>query len=337
MKRTLTAVMALVAATTLWFGLTPHSQAQTKKPAKLMLIRYNEAADAESGEKAIRAGLTSAGLVDGTDYILTVSSAQNDMPTLINLVDKAVNDKADILIPLQSQSLQPAVQRAPKTPIVFHLVSDPILLGVAKSDTDHLPMVTGAYIKTQPSEFEAVVAQIKFLIPGVTQIGTLYVPGEVISNEQKDLLIEMAAKYKIKVNAVPVDTVSDITNAVQALVSQQPSAIVMIEGSIPNGAFSAVAAQATRSRIPIFGFTAYQAKNGAVFCVVPDVGRGGKAAGEMVSRILKGESPANIPLYRMPSGLKLINSTAARRIGMENISTDTIKGAADVVPGSFAP
>lgn len=332
MKRILAAAMALVVAATMWLGVTSHSQAQVKKPAKLMLIRYNEAADAESGEKAIRAGLTSAGLVDGVDYNLKITSAQNDMPTLMNLVDLAVTEKVDVLIPLQSQSLQPAVQRAPKTPIVFHLVSDPVLLGVAKSDTDHLPMVTGAYIKTQPEEFEAIVAQIKFLVSGAKKIGTLYVPGEVISNEQKDLLTEMAAKYKMTVNAVPVDTVSDITNAVQALVSQSPDAIVMIEGSIPNGAFSAVSAQATRSRIPIFGFTAYQAKNGAVYCIVPDVGRGGKAAGEMVARILKGESPATIPLYRMPSGLKLINTTAARRIGMDNISMDTIKGATDVVP-----
>lgn len=337
MKRTLTAVTAVVVAATIWLGLALVSHAQAKKPARLMLIGYNEAADSESGEKAIRAGLTSAGLVDGVDYNLAVASAQNDMPTLINLVDKAVGDKVDVLIPLQSQSLQPAVQRAPKIPIVFHLVSDPILLGVAKSDTEHLPMVTGAYIKTQPSEFEAIVAQIKFLISGAKKIGTLYVPGEVISNEQKDLLTEQAAKYKMEVTAVPVDTVSDITNAVQALVSQNPAAIVMIEGSIPNGAFAAVVAQANRARIPIFGFTAYQAKNGAVYCLVPDVGRGGKAAGEMVAQILKGVSPASIPLYRMPSGLKLINSTAARRLGIETISTETIKGAADVVPGSFSP
>lgn len=327
-------MMAMAVAVLVWMGVT----AQIKKPAKLVLIRYNEAADADSGEKAIRAGLKNSGMIDGTDYTLKVFSAQNDMSTLINLVDAAVTDKADIIIPLQSQSLQPAVQRAPKTPIVFHLVSDPFLLGVAKTDTDHLPMVTGAYIKTQPEEFEAVVAQVKFLVSGAKKIGTLYVPGEVISNEQKNLLIETAKKFKVQVNAVPVDTVSDLTNAVQALVSQNPDAIVMIEGSIPNGSFAAVVSQATRARIPIFGFTAYQARNGAVYCLVPDAGRGGRAAGEMIARIMKGDSPASIPLYRMPSGLKLINSAAARRIGLDSISADTIKGAQDVVaPGSLAP
>lgn len=331
MKRTLATVMVVVAAALMWLGLVLQSHAQAKKPAKLMLIRYNEAADSESGEKAIRVGLTSAGLVEGQDFTMKVTSAQNDMPTLINLVDMAVTEKVDILIPLQSQSLQPAVQRAPKIPIVFHLVSDPVLLGVAKSDTDHLPMVTGAYIKTQPEEFDTVIEQIKSLIPGAKKIATLYVPGEVISNEQKDLLIARAQKYQIKVNAVPVDTVSDLTNAVQAVTSQNPDAIVMIEGSIPNGAFAAVVAATTRSHTPIFGFTAYQAKTGAVFCVVPDVGRGGKAVGNMVSRILKGESPAGIPLYRMPSGIKLINSAQARRIGLD-ISADTVKGATDVMP-----
>lgn len=313
-------------------GTVP-AQAQAKKPAKLVLIRYNEAADADSGEVAIKIGLAKQGLKEGVDYEMKVTSAQNDLPTLVNLVDAAVNDKADILIPLQSMTLQPTVQRSKGIPVVFHLVSDPILLGIANSDTDHKEGVTGAYIQTQPAEFDMLLGQIKQSIYGAKKIATLYVPAEIISGSQKDLLVRRAKQLGMDVNAVPVDTISDLTNAVQAMLAGKPDAIVMVEGSVPNGAFAAISAAARRAKVPIFGFTQHQAKGGAVFCIVPDVGSGGEAVGERIKKILDGESPDTLPLYRMPSGLKLVNSAEAQALGLD-ISPETIPNATEIVPGN---
>jgi hypothetical protein len=63
-------------------SLTTAALAQSHKKFRLELIRFNEAADAEVGENAIRAGLAAAGLVEKpanipflpiTDYILIVN------------------------------------------------------------------------------------------------------------------------------------------------------------------------------------------------------------------------------------------------------------------------
>mgnify|MGYP001793696984 CR=1 FL=1 len=154
MTRKCFALILAVAFVTPFLG-TVSSLAQGEgDPVKLVLIRFNEAADADSGELAIKAGLIKAGMDEGADYEMKVTSAQNDLPTLVNIVDAAVADDVDILVPLQSMTLQPTVQRAKNKPVVFHLVSDPILLNVAKSDKVHMPNLTGAYIKTQPAEFE---------------------------------------------------------------------------------------------------------------------------------------------------------------------------------------
>jgi putative ABC transport system substrate-binding protein len=312
-------------------GLT----AQANKPAKLFLVKFNEAADSESGENAIRVGLKQSGLVENLDYTLKVTSAQGDMPTLISLVDSAVADNVDILIPLQSVSLQATVERAKGKPVVFHLVSDPILLGVATSDTDHLPNVTGAYIKLDPMEIQLLLNQLTTTLPDVKTIGTLYVPGEVISNRHRELLEEGAKKAGLQVKAVPVDTVNDLGNAVQSLISANVGAIVMVDGSIPNGLAEAVLAASNKAKIPVFGFTAALARKGAVFCIVPDVGAGGRAAGKMVADILKGRSPKDIPFYLMPSGNKLVNPAAAKKFGLD-LTASTVKGATEVVaPGTM--
>jgi ABC-type uncharacterized transport system substrate-binding protein len=309
--------------------------AQANKPAKLFLVKFNEAADSESGENAIRVGLKQSGMIENVDYVLKVTSAQGDMPTLISLVDPAVADNVDVLIPLQSVSLQATVQRAKGKPVVFHLVSDPILLGVAKSDTDHLPNVTGAYIKLDPMEIKLLLNQLTTTLPNVKTIGTLYVPGEAISNRHRERREEGAKKQGLEVKAVPVDTVNDLGNAVQSLISANVGAIVMVDGSIPNGLAEAVLAASNKAKIPVFGFTAPLAKKGAVFCIVPDVGAGGRAAGKMVAEILKGKSPADIPLYQMPSGNKLVNPGAARKFGLD-LSSSTVSGATEVVmPGAM--
>jgi len=317
MKKLLVWLLAAASFGTVLSAPQAEAQDDFQRPVKLVLIRFNEAADADSGELAIKAGLIKAGMQEGADYVMKVTSAQNDLPTLVSIVDAAVADNVDILVPLQSVTLQPTVERSKDKPVVFHLVSDPILLNVAKSDEKHLPNVTGAYIKTQPAEFEQLLGEIKTLVPGAKNIACLYVEGEIISRSQKALLDKTAKKMGMTLKAVPVNTISDLSTAIQAALSPKPDAIVMIEGSIPNGAFGAVTAAAQRAKVPIFGFTAYQINNGAVLCIVPDVGKGGEAVGDMIKKIVSGTSPAEIPLYRMPSGLKLINSGAARRIGME--------------------
>lgn len=305
-------------------------QAQQKKMPKLFLVAFNEAADKESGESAVRAGLKKAGLIENQDYELKIASAQGDIPTLIQLVDQAVASGTDVLIPLQSVSLQATVERSKGKPVVFHLVSDPVLLGVASTDTDHLPNVTGSYSKIEPKEIKEMLAQIKTSVKGTKKIGTLFVPGEVISMAHKEALLMQCQEMGLELKAVPVDTVSDLTNSVQALLGSGVQAIVMVDGSITNGLASAVLKASNNARIPVFGFTSLLAKQGAVYCIVPDVGAGGREAGMMVAKILKGASPKSIPFYRMPSGYKLVNSAAAKRFGLD-LSPDTIKGATEVV------
>jgi len=314
-------------------GLVSFAQAQQKKIPKLFLVAFNEAADKESGENAVRAGLKKSGMIENQDYRLQVASAQGDIPTLIQLVDKAVSAGVDVLIPLQSVSLQATVERSKGKPVVFHLVTDPILLGVATTDSDHLPNVTGSYSKIEPKEIKEMLTQIKTSVKGTKKIGTIYVQGETISEAHKEALLLQCQEMGLELKAVPVNTISDLTNSVQALVGSGVQAIVMVDGSITNGSASAILSAANNARIPVFGFTSLLAKQGAVYCIVPDVGRGGQEAGIMVSKILKGANPKDMPFYRMPSGFKLVNSRSAKFLGL-NISTETIKGSNDVVlPG----
>jgi hypothetical protein len=76
----------------------------------------------EWAEDAIRVGLLEADLEAGRDYELKISSAQGDLATLPSLIDAAVDAKAKVIVTLQDETLQAAVQRAKSVPIVFNLL-----------------------------------------------------------------------------------------------------------------------------------------------------------------------------------------------------------------------
>ena len=75
-------------------------------------------------------------------------------------------------------------------PIVFTYVSSPHAAGAGKSDTDHLPNVTGVYMAPA---YDDMIALIRRVLPSVKSLGTLFVPAEVNSVFNRNLL-EAACK-----------------------------------------------------------------------------------------------------------------------------------------------
>jgi ABC-type uncharacterized transport system substrate-binding protein len=104
-------------------GTTAKTAAQRSPPAKrwrVDVLEYVKMAEVEDAERGIHAGLEAAGLVADRDYTIRLRSAQGDMPTLNTLVDAAVSEGTDLLMPLSTPALQAAVYRARDVPIVFH-------------------------------------------------------------------------------------------------------------------------------------------------------------------------------------------------------------------------
>src|SRR4029077_4908049 len=114
-----------------------------KKKWRLYLIQYNDVLDVKESEHGVREGLRSAGLEEGRDFSAKVLNAQGDMSTVSALIDAAVTGGADMLITFSTPTLQAAIQRGQSLPIVYTYVANGLVAGAGRSETDHLPNVTG--------------------------------------------------------------------------------------------------------------------------------------------------------------------------------------------------
>jgi ABC-type uncharacterized transport system substrate-binding protein len=283
------------------------------KTWKIDVLEYINVLDVEEGEKGIEAGLREAGLVVGRDYALRVRNAQGDMPTLSALVDAAVTEGTDLVMTLSTPTLQAALQRARDVPIVFTFVASAVAAGAGRSNEDHVPNVTG--VPTM-SAYEELIATVQECLPAAHRIGTLFVPAEVNSVYNKDQLTAVARAHGIEVAAVAANTSSEISDAALALSNQPIDAVVQVAGNLTSAAFASITQAARRARLPLFGSLSSNIHDGAAVVVARDYFDGGREAGLMAARIMRGENPARIPFQPLRTTKTLVNAEAARALGL---------------------
>ena len=293
------------------------------------LIQYNQVQDVEESEEGVLAGFKESGLIEGRDYVLTTRNAQGDMATVSALIDAAVSDRADLLVTFSTPTLQAAVQRARRLPIVFTYVTSPHIAGAGSSDTDHLPNVTGVYMLPA---YDEMIAIIRRVVPSVKSIGTLFVPAEVNSVFSRDLLAAAARKAGLTLIDMAANTSSDVPDASLALAARGPDVICQIPGNLTAAAFPTIQQAAARARLPIFAFQSAQAHGGAVVAVARDYRDAGRQSALLAVRVMRGERPAALPFQTVSRTRLIVNPSAARRIGL-TLPPDLVSQADEVFGG----
>lgn len=301
--------------------------APTKK-WKLRLLAYVNSVETEESEQGLLAGLKDAGLLPDRDFEWKVSNAQGDIATLQSLVDSAIGDQADMLLTISTQTLQTAALRSKTTPVVFTMVANPFSAKVATSETDHLLHVTGAY---GAQDSEGMMPILKQVLPNAKRFGTMYSPSEVNSVSNHEVLEAAIKKSGVPLVSSGVSTPAEVPDATRSLCSQEIDAIVLTNSNLAISSFPSIALPAKRSKVPIFGFAGSMSKPGAVVVLARDYFDMGHSAGGLAARVIRGESPAKIPLSAMKKNRLLINLEAARECGV-TIPPDLVK-AAEVVIG----
>jgi len=295
----------------------------------LDLLEYVQVLDVEEAERGIREGLAEAGLVEGRDHELRVRNAHGDMPTLNTLVDTALSSGADLLLTLSTPTLQATLRRAGNVPVVFTFVADAIAAGAGRSNEDHLPNVTGV---PTVAAHDAMIDLVREVLPRARRIGTLFAPAEVNSVVNKDLMVKAAARHNFEVVALPVNTSTDIPDVTLSLLAEHIDLICQGGSNLTASAFASITRPATRVRVPVFGYLTSDFGNGAVVVLARDYYDGGREAGSMAARIIRGERPAAIPFKPLTATQLLVNLEVARQIGV-TIPPPLVARAARVIGG----
>jgi ABC-type uncharacterized transport system substrate-binding protein len=302
-------------------------QPGAKRVWEIFLFSYVESPNEEEARRGVAEGLRAGGLTEGRDFKITTHNAQGDMATLNGLADAAVSSSADMVCTLSTPALQAAVRRVRDRPVVFGLVANPIIAGAGKSNTDHLPNFTGAYVI---APFDEMMPVIRECVPKARRVGTLFVPAEVNSVFYKDLFVTSARKAGFEVETMGVNTTAEVPDAAAALCGRGIDVLCQISDNLSSSSFPTIALAAQKAHVPLFAFASAQARQGAAVVLARDYAQAGRDSGLLAAQVLQGRDPARIPFQATEKTRFLINLKAADGFAVQ-IPENLLKRADEVI------
>jgi putative ABC transport system permease protein len=267
----------------------------------------------KSGQKKVKIGLiiasdaeiltvTRDGLIDelkklgyenGKNIEIIEQNANGDIPTVSSIVDNFINQKVDIYIPISTASTQAAVKKIKDKPVIFATVANPFIIGVGKSNTDHPANVTGIYGSAPIKE---MLGMARMIFPGNFNVGCMWnaaFPNSVFNSD----LLQNAVKEQsgVKLTASTIASTQEVYQTAQALAGKGIDAFFLVPDLHVFASFESIVKASKSKKIPIFTGDVEKLASGALLTYGYEYYSSGVQAANIIDRIIKGESVANIP------------------------------------------
>jgi len=274
--------------------------------------------------------LKKLGYTNGKDIEILEQNANGDIPTVNTIVDNFINQKVDIFVAISTASTQAAVKKVKDKPVIFATVANPFIIGVGKSDTDHPANVSGIY-GTAP--IKEMLAMAKEIMPGKITLGAMWNAAFPNSVYNIDMLQKFCDEQAdITLSKTTIASTQEVYQAAQALVGKGINAFFLVPDLHVFSSFKSIVKASTSKKIPTFASDVEMLPSGALLTYGYEYFNSGTQAADMIDRVIKGESLANIPYEKYKTVRLGVNMDVAKEYNI-NIPQHIIDEAQFIYEG----
>jgi putative ABC transport system substrate-binding protein len=291
------------------------AQSDTASP-RIGLLSPGTAENAGPMLTGLRQGLREHGYVEGTNLAIESRFANDQFDRLPDLARELIALPVDVLVTFVTQASIAARDNTKTIPIVMVGVSDPVASGLVSS----LPRPGGNVTGTSGMFSEAAgkrLQLLKELIPGLQRVAVLWNPANRVFQMQMIQETEAAARpLGIHLRMFEARDSESIERAFAAISKERVSGLNVLPDPTLAGHGSRIAALAAKARLPSVSGNSVYAEAGGLMTFGPSFPEMARSAGGYVAKILKGASPAQLPVERPTKFELVINMKTAKQIGM---------------------
>ncbi len=313
--------IAVISLSYYYFG-SEKEEVHQGKVYKIAIVQFAENGLLDVTRLAALEEIKQLGYIDGRNAKIVYRNAHGDIPTVNQILDEIESGDYDVLIAISTPVTQAAINKLKSTPIIFATVANPFIIGAGKSDTDHLPNVTGVYGWV---EADSLLKLAKTFVPNLKKAGLIYDPGQSNSVFNYEMMLKAVAKEgKVKLQAMTVNSSAEVQQAAQTVAEKDIQAFLLTPDNIVYSAFDAIAKISLYKKIPSFLSDVDRLKDGAFATYGYDYAASGIQAAHIMKRIFNGEKPKDIPFEKYTYVIKGINLQTAKAMNIK-IDAQTIK------------
>jgi putative ABC transport system substrate-binding protein len=291
--------------------------AEAQQQAKVFKIGWLSAgpSTAISSAEFVKRELRALGYIEGTNIVFEYRHADNKVDRLSALADELVRLRVDLLV-TGATSAATALKNATRTiPIVFFIAGDPVEAGLVDSLPRPGGNITG-FTNVVPVLAGKRLELLKETVITLTKAALLWDPrlrGSEQSWEESQLV---GRQLGLRLYSMEVSTAEKFDSAFEDAVKGGSKGLAAASSSLFNTHQKRIAALTLRHKLPaIFDRGAF-VESGGLMSYSADPTESYKRAAIFMDKILKGATPADLPVEQPTKFELAINLKTAKALGL---------------------
>lgn len=294
-----------------------------KGTVRIGILQFNDISSAFV--EIMKNELQSNGFDFEENTVLIEKTANGDLSKLHGLVSEVLDAGVDILVPFSTPAAQAVVIQAPETvPVVFSIVTDPVSAGIL----DQRPHVTGL---SNATDMNAFIDFTKRVWLDLSIAGSIYNSQESNSVVAQQQLADLFPFHGIGFVHSAVTAADEISAAYQEVVAANAQVIMISNDNTMTSATADLVELALKDTIPVLGTDYANAQHGALAAISVDYDLIAWQTGDMVSAVIRGVDPDDMPVRYFPTTVIAVNTQTAASMGYQ-FDPEVLKEATYIYP-----
>lgn len=263
----------------------------------------------------LQSGLRELGYVEGENLVLETRFAEGRDELLQGFISELVELPVDVMVFPDTRPIPVAVRTTRTVPLVMMFSTDPVGLGLVESLARPGGNLTGLASLNLPlagKRLELLASSV----PGIHSVLVLNNPASLMARPEWDAVQAVADALGLTVVPCSADTREAWIELLRGPLPTPADALYVLPDPVFLTLVPQVIAFANENGLPgMYGSKAF-VDAGGLLTYVPDRPAMNRRAAYYVDRILKGANPAEIPIEQPMRFEFVINTRAARALGV---------------------
>ncbi len=283
-----------------------------QQPGKISLIGYlSRGSGPGVNDEIFRQGLRSLGYIEGQTIAIESRYAHEKLDRLPELAAELVRLKVAIIVAGAGAPTVQAAKAATTTiPIVMTNVNDAVALGFVASLARPGGNITGLS-NLSPEIGGKQLELLKEAFPKTSRVAVL---GRITVNVKE--MEDAARSLGLQLEILEVRGPDDIESAFNAAKVKRANALLVPASSVLAAHRKCINDLAAQNRLPAICFAPVWAEDGCLLAYGPNTSEFYRRAATYVDKILKGRTPADLPVEQPMKFEFVVNLKTAKQIGV---------------------
>jgi putative tryptophan/tyrosine transport system substrate-binding protein len=295
----------------------PWPRAVRAQQTAMPLIGYLNAGSPDEGRlPAFRRGLQESGYVEGSNVAIEYRWAEGRIDRLPAMAADLIHRQVTVIAATSTPAALAAQAATTNIPIVFETGNDPVQLGLVVSlnrPGGNVTGVTSLIVAVAPKRLEL----LRELVPKASVMALLVNPADrALAQLQTREVLAAARTLGLELHVLNASSERDFDAVFANLIRLRAGGLVIGAGSLVLRNIEQLAALTVRHAMPAI----YQAREfpaaGGLMSYGPDINEAYRLAGVYTGRVLKGDKPADLPVWQSTRFELVINLKAAKALGI---------------------